>query len=97
MNSTVSGNSAASGGGLANANFTRLILAQTLISGNTAAGQGAELSSQGTVIANDFNLFGHGEAKVHFVFLGVFRLPWCSTRNRLLLMSVNLEEKLRWP
>jgi hypothetical protein len=60
MNSTVSGNSASSGGGLSDARGT-VILAQTLISGNTAAGQGAELSTvQGTVIANDFNLFGHG-------------------------------------
>ena len=60
MNSTVSGNSASSGGGLSDARGT-VILAQTLVSGNTAAGQDAELSAvQGTVIANGFNLFGHG-------------------------------------
>jgi uncharacterized repeat protein (TIGR01451 family) len=67
-NSTVSGNLAGQAGGVnIIGGSASLTLTQTLISGNTAAPTGdPELASNsGTVIADDFNLFGHsGDAGV---------------------------------
>ena len=57
-NTTISGNTGSSGGGVSNRGT--LTLNRTLISGNTAtSGSAPELDNQHTVIANNFNLFGH--------------------------------------
>lgn len=59
-NSTVTGNSSPDlGGGVLNTGGF-LTLNRTLISGNTTSGSASEvLSNDGTVIAGNFNLFGH--------------------------------------
>jgi hypothetical protein len=58
-NTTISDNTADYGGGVRNDGT--LTLNRTLISGNNASGPAPELlnRSSGTVIANNFNLFGH--------------------------------------
>jgi hypothetical protein len=57
-NTTISGNTGSSGGGVSNRGT--LTLNRTLVSGNTAtSGIAPELDNQHTVIANNFNLFGH--------------------------------------
>ena len=57
-NTTISGNTGSSGGGVSNRGT--LTLNRTLISGNAAtSGSAPELDNQHTVIANNFNLFGH--------------------------------------
>jgi hypothetical protein len=69
-NTTISGNTGSSGGGVSNRGT--LTLNRTLISGNTAtSGSAPELDNQHTVIANNFNLFGHdGNAGVEGVSPG---------------------------
>jgi hypothetical protein len=69
-NSTVSGNTASNqGGGIWQSIFSTMRLSHSLVSGNTA-GSGAEVYNEtytynstytytGTVVSNDFNLFGH--------------------------------------
>ncbi|MGQ0621550.1 MAG: choice-of-anchor Q domain-containing protein [Panacagrimonas sp.] len=58
--STVSGNSAlGNGGGLFQFNAGTSVIGNSLISGNSAGGSGAEVGASGTVTANDSNLFGH--------------------------------------
>jgi hypothetical protein len=58
-NSTISGNSAAFGGGGVTGYKSGLTLVRTLISGNTAAtGSGPEIATSYFVLANNHNLFG---------------------------------------
>jgi hypothetical protein len=59
-NSTISGNSATVGGGIFNDYSAALTLRNSLISGNAASAGGPEVYNYvgGSVIADDFNLFG---------------------------------------
>jgi len=68
-NSTVSGNTAIDGGGVRNQGGGTLTLARTLISGNNDYLGGANevegYGTIGTIVANNYNLFGHdGDAGV---------------------------------
>lgn len=58
-NVTIANNSAAYGGGLANEDDT-VTLQRTLISGNRATVLGNEVANWYNIVADDYNLFGHG-------------------------------------
>ena len=62
-NSTIAGNSSYYGGGVAN--YGTLTLARTLVTGNNALFSGPEILNHGTVVADNYNLFGvNGNAGV---------------------------------
>ncbi len=85
-NTTVAANFADSGGGIYNGGAGAVTLAHTLVSGNVGRVGAPELfNDEGTVTANNFNLFGHdGFARVSGFTPGTLDVVPSEPRDRVL-------------